>query len=237
MTGLFFVLLFLAVAYQWPNFTIGILFVLGLLTGLVTAIVIRTLGAVLLYLPAIASGYYFYRMMEDGANPWLIYAIACSVAQGLVHYLRDSRKRKKVPANFHNLIEGVTPTTIMVLPVLGKHPFDYPCFWNAFMGNKGSKVAGKLLIFTHTAGKREKYQAEHAAITLMDGYLTNYDAGPHKAYVCWVFDIPQQWQSDVDKMLALRPMEASMEYRNLILNTFPELEKKLIPMLFKNNLK
>lgn len=137
--------------------------------------------------------------------------------------------------SLYNMMHGVKPATFFVLPVLGKHPDEYPRFRDCFIGDdEQPKTEGKIIVYTRTGGgNRSSYAEENAVITQMDGYQFDYDDSFDSTFANFVFDIPEKWVDDVDKMLTGRAGETSADYQDLICGTFPKIDDKLREMFEK----
>lgn len=131
--------------------------------------------------------------------------------------------------SLYNMVCGVKPAAFFVLPVLGKHPEEYPRFRDCFIGDEEQpKTDGKIIIYTRTGGgNRASYGEENAAITQMDGYQFDYDDSFDSTFANFVFDIPEKWGDDVNKALTGKLNETSQEYQDMICTTFPKIEDKL----------
>ena len=131
--------------------------------------------------------------------------------------------------SFYNLVCGVTHATFFVLPVLGKHPGEYPRFRDCFIGDpEHSGTEGKIIVYTRTGGgNREGYAEENAVLTEMDGYLFDYDDDFDSTFANWVFNVPERWRPDVDAFLAGDLKKISPEYVDLLIAVYPKLEEKI----------
>lgn len=130
----------------------------------------------------------------------------------------------------YNMMNGVnTMAVFFILPSLGKHPDEYPRFRDAFIGDpERTGTDGKIIIYTRTGGgNREHCADENAAIRAMDGFLFDYDDDFDGTYANWVFDIPDKWKDDIEKLLSGRAAEVSDEYRDLCQSVFPKIADKI----------
>lgn len=135
--------------------------------------------------------------------------------------------------SLYNAMHGVNQSTFFVLPVLGKHPEEYPRFRDCFLGDdEMPNTEGKIIVYTRTGGgNREHYESENADIESMDDFLFDYDDPFDSTFACWVFDIPSKWETDVKKVLDGNILEASNNYKKMIIATFPKIQDKLTEML------
>lgn len=131
--------------------------------------------------------------------------------------------------SLYNTINGVRPAAFLILPMLGKHPDEYPRFRDCFIGDdEKPETKDKIIVYTRTGGgNREGYAEENEAITKMDGYLFDYDDDFDCTFANFVFDVPEKWKSDFDKVFSGKIKETSDDYQKMILATFPKIEDKL----------
>jgi len=146
------------------------------------------------------------------------------------------------------MIAGVNPVTFYVLPVLGKHAEWYPRFRDAFIGDpERDGTDGKLIVYTRTGGRnrewydsRENYKSESGEepradsvfkedIRALPVFLFDYDDDFDCTFANFVFDIPEQWRTDVDLFLAgNRPSQA---YMDMLTGIYPNIADKICKML------
>ena len=135
--------------------------------------------------------------------------------------------------SLYNMINGVKAATFFIMPVLGRHPDEYPRFRNFFIGDPNrTDTEDKLIVYTRTGGgNREGYEAENQAIREMPGFLFDYDDDYDSTYACCVFDVPEKWADDITKVLAGNARHVSDDYRDLCSETFPKIEDIIRSML------
>lgn len=131
--------------------------------------------------------------------------------------------------SLYRIMHGVNPVTFFVLPLLGKHPEEYPRFRDSFIGDpERDDTAGKLILYTRTGGgNREAYEEDNTLITEMDGFLFDYDDDFDCTFANWVFDIPEKWVDDISKWRNGKLSETSKEYQDKLIEVFPKLKEKL----------
>lgn len=129
-------------------------------------------------------------------------------------------------SNLYNMIKGVNQEAFFILPMLGKHPDEYPRFRDCF-------VDGRINILTRTGGgNRESYEADNQAMREMPGFVTDYDDSFDPTFAVWVFDVPERWKADFDKLEAGNVQDVSAEYQAEIRRVYPKLAEtwdKLFP--------
>ena len=135
--------------------------------------------------------------------------------------------------SMYHMVNGVKPSTFFILPVLGKHPDWYPRFRDCFTFDpeRPETTAGKIIVYTRTGGgNREYHEDDNSDIKAIDGFLFDYDDPDDTTYACWVFDVPEKWKTDIDKVLTGQLANTSKEYQDLILNMFPKIADKIRPV-------
>lgn len=130
--------------------------------------------------------------------------------------------------SFYNMLSGVKPTTFTVLPMLGKHPDEYPRFRDCFTGDEEHpEYNDHIHVYTRTGGgNRESYQAENQAMREMEGFVTDFDDSFDETFASWVFRVPDRWKPDYDKIKAGKIKEVSTEYQAELRRVYPKLSKE-----------
>lgn len=131
--------------------------------------------------------------------------------------------------SFYHLMNGVSQATFVVLPMLGKHPDEYPRFRDCFLGDEEHpEYDGHIHIYTRTGGgNRGCYAAENDAMRAMPGFVTDFDDSFDSTYASWVFKIPERWQQDFEAISAGNIGGISEEYRAEMKRVYPKLSAKI----------
>lgn len=128
--------------------------------------------------------------------------------------------------SLYNLVNGVNPATFYFLPMLGKHPDEYPRFRDCYIGNDDERpeINGKIVILTRTGGgNREDYEEENDEITNMPTYLFDFDDDFDSTFAHFVHDVPAEWQADFNAVLSGDPTTISDAYLARLKEVFPKL--------------
>jgi hypothetical protein len=130
--------------------------------------------------------------------------------------------------SLYNLLMGATPATFFVLPMLGKHPEEYPRFRDCFTGDETRpEYDDHIHIYTRTGGvNREEYERENDEIRSMPGFVTDFDDSFDSTYASWVFKVPERWQTDFAKIKTQSLREVSAEYQAELRRVYPKLSDK-----------
>lgn len=131
--------------------------------------------------------------------------------------------------SLYNMLHGYTPAVIWILPMLGKHPDEYPRFRDCFVGDKAHpEYADHILIYTRTGGgNRECYETENQAMREMKGFVTDYDDSFDETFASWVFKVPEKWQKDFEVFSTGNLKDLSPAYVDQIKQMYPKLADKI----------
>lgn len=130
------------------------------------------------------------------------------------------------------MVNGVRPTTFTVLPMLGHHPDSYPRFRDCFVGDaEHPEHAKRIVVYTRTGGgNREDYATENDWIRSLPGFVCDYDDSFDNTFACWVFDVPERWKADFDKIMTGKAATISAEYKEEMCRVYPKLKDQFKAM-------
>lgn len=130
--------------------------------------------------------------------------------------------------SFYHLMNGVTPATFIILPMLGKHPDEYPRFRDCFIKDENHpEYEGYIHVYTRTGGNnREAYAEQNEEIKKHPNYVTNWDDSFDNTYAMWVFSIPEKWKEDYKKLITASD-SISDEYKEEIKRVYPKLATEI----------
>ena len=146
--------------------------------------------------------------------------------------------------SLYNMINGVNPATFLLLPLLGKHPDDYPRFRDCFIGKlsnstdevdtfgiplKKQDTAYKVIsVYTRVGGgNRGDYQKEIQKLRKMPEYVEDYDDDFDSTFATFVFKIPAKFLKDYELIINGDWDNLSDEYKNQVDKVYPKLKGKL----------
>lgn len=139
------------------------------------------------------------------------------------------------------MVNGVQPATFFVLPMLGKHPDEYPRFRDCFLGILHSDESidqfgipkhkhgdeELISIYTRVGGdNRESYEREISAMRAMPEYVEDYDDDFDSTFSTYVFRVPEQFKDDFKKVKEGKLKETSQAYRDILYDVYPKLKKQ-----------
>lgn len=152
--------------------------------------------------------------------------------------------------SLYNMIHGVNPAAFFVLPMLGKHPDEYPRFRDCWTeahellpdGPLGFTLATKadaaspkdaIYVYTRVGGNnREGYEDGIAEMRAHPQYLRDYDDDFDSTFATFVFAVPAEWRTDFALVRDGRLRETSEAYKQRVLSIFPKAEAKLREALY-----
>ena len=135
--------------------------------------------------------------------------------------------------SLYNVINGFNSAVLIILPMLGKNPREYPRFRDCFViDEKYPKYDNHIHIFTRIGGNnRIHYRAEIKEMEENPNYITNYDDLFDSTYATWIFSIPEKWKPDFDLILKGEIPKISDEYKDELHRVYPLLKTLLNDIL------
>ena len=146
--------------------------------------------------------------------------------------------------SLYNEINGVNQATFFILPMLGKHPDEYPRFRDCFIGRLENaddndqfgipkkKVSDEKVISVYTrvgGGNRGSYEDQIEEMRNMRGYLEDYDDDFDSTFATFVFNVPEKWEPDF-VVLTTGEGQISNDYKQELKRVFPKLAERLDSM-------
>ena len=132
--------------------------------------------------------------------------------------------------SLYNTINGVNPCTFFVAPLIAGHPQEnIGRFRDCFLSDDDKpEYNNHIFIYTRMGGgNRDDYNQQIEALQRNEFYVTDYDDDFDSTYATFVFKIPAKFHDDVRLYKARKLSDTSLEYQNIILNTFPAIKDKL----------
>lgn len=144
--------------------------------------------------------------------------------------------------SLYNMVNGVQPATFFILPMLGRHPDEYPRFRDCFIGKMtqdfnnpdqfgipSRKHGEEDLISVYTrvgGGNREDYQSEIDALRAVEGYVEDFDDEFDSTFATFVFKVPEKFKEDFKKIKNGEIKDISKEYKMELYRVYPKLKSK-----------
>lgn len=129
--------------------------------------------------------------------------------------------------SLYNLINGVTPATFFILPMLGRHPDQYPRFRDCFMADADHpEWDDHIHVYTRVGGGNRGQGYGEEALYADPNYVTTFDDGFDSTFATYVFRVPEKWKADYELFKAGRAKEFSEEYKAELWRVYPKLADK-----------
>ena len=130
--------------------------------------------------------------------------------------------------SLYNAMFGFNPACVIVMPMLGRKQEDYPRFRDCYIED------GKIAIYTRVGGNNRECGFGEEELYKDPNFVKTYDDDFDNTYATYLFDVPEKWKPDFDKILDGKFTEVSDEYYNYVCNFFPKLaEKGVIKSIFR----
>ena len=131
--------------------------------------------------------------------------------------------------NLYNAVNGVNQATFWILPMLDRHPDEYPrfrdCFVNALM---------QIVVLTRVGGGNRNCGFGEEKLYKDPNFEMTFDLEEDNTYGFYVFRVPEKWKSDFDKIM--NGKKPSDEYVEQMCKVYPKLADKFKETIAKMNL-
>ena len=122
--------------------------------------------------------------------------------------------------SLYNLMNGINPAAIFILPMLGHHPDWYGRFRDCFVDD------GMIHVYTRLGGgNREDYEDIIKKIRAHPDFVTDRDDDFDCTYATFIFNVPKQWQADFDLIMVGKLTDISTLYQAELDRAHPKLKK------------
>lgn len=122
--------------------------------------------------------------------------------------------------SFYNMMFGFSPASVWIMPMLGRRQNEWPRFRDCFVED------GMIEIYTRVGGGNRGCGYGEEELYKDPNFVTTYDDEYDHTYGYYVFEVPEKWKSDFDKICDGEFTEISEEYKNYLKEFWPELNKK-----------
>lgn len=120
--------------------------------------------------------------------------------------------------SLYNMLNGVNPCTFLILPMLGKHPDEYPRFRDCFIEE------GQIVVLTRVGGNNRNSGFDEDQLYSHPNFVRTYDDDFDNTYGYYVFSVPDEWKDDFNKLM--NGEKPSERYIEQMCKVFPKLEDK-----------
>lgn len=121
--------------------------------------------------------------------------------------------------SLYNMMNGFSPACIWIMPMLGRRQEEWPRFRNCFIDD------GKIEIYTRVGGGNRGQGYGEESLYNDPNFVRTYDDDFDSTYGTYVFDVPEKWKADFDKLCEGKFAETSAEYQAYIREFWPKLNE------------
>ena len=122
--------------------------------------------------------------------------------------------------SLYNMMFGFNPACLFIMPMLGRKQEEYPRFRDCFVED------GKIAIYTRVGGNNRGCGYGEEELYKDPNFVTTYDDEFDNTYATYVFNVPEKWKADFDKIMNNDPTSVSDEYYLYVSDFFPKLAKE-----------
>ena len=127
--------------------------------------------------------------------------------------------------SLYNMIFGYNPACVFIMPMLGRKDTEYPRFRDCFVEDD------KIAIFTRVGGNNRNCGFGEEELYSDPNFVSTYDDEDDSTYGIYLFNVPDKWKPDFDKILDGRIKETSDDYKKYIKEFWPTMADKLSEIL------
>ena len=129
--------------------------------------------------------------------------------------------------SLYNMIHGVTSATFFILPMLGKHPEEYPRFRDCFTKDtEHPEYNEHIHVYTRVGGNNRGCDFGEEDLYKHPNFVTSFDDSFDNTFATYVFSVPEKWKTDFQKIENGKLLEISPEYKDELYRIFPKLKEK-----------
>lgn len=133
--------------------------------------------------------------------------------------------------NFYNMVNGVTLSTFLILPMLGKHPDEYPRFRDCFLKDEEHpEYDNHIHVYTRVGGGNRGGGYGEEELYKHPNFIATFDDSFDNTFATYVFSVPDKWKADFDKLTKGDALAISEEYKTEMKRVYPKLSEKFDEM-------
>lgn len=127
--------------------------------------------------------------------------------------------------SLYHMMNGLNKATFYFLPMLGKHPDEYPRFRDCFLGQPENKEYNDFIhVYLRIGGGNRPYHVEQIeALKAMPQYVTDFDDPNDTTYATFIYSIPEEWMDDFKILKEVKLMEISDEYYSRLCDVYKDI--------------
>lgn len=117
------------------------------------------------------------------------------------------------------MMNGVNPAAFLILPMLGRHASEYPRFRDCFLNEEK-----QIVVLTRVGGNNRNCGYGEEVLYKDPNFVKTYDNEFDSTYGYYVFNVPDEWKADFDRLL--NGEKPSARYLDQMCKVYPKLEQK-----------
>ena len=131
-------------------------------------------------------------------------------------------------SGLYNIINGYNIACVLILPMLGRKQEEYPRFRDCFVED------GMIAIYTRVGGGNRGCGFGEEELYKDHNFIKTYDDDFDNTYATYLFNVPEKWKLDFNKIMDGNAKEVSDDYYNYVKEFYPVLaEKGIIDKVFR----
>lgn len=131
-------------------------------------------------------------------------------------------------SGLYNIINGYNIACVLILPMLGRKQEEYPRFRDCFVED------GMIAIYTRVGGGNRGCGFGEEELYKDPNFIKTYDDDFDNTYATYLFNVPEKWKPDFNKIMDGNAKEVSDDYYNYVKEFYPVLaEKGIIDKVFR----
>lgn len=129
--------------------------------------------------------------------------------------------------SLYNMVNGYNPACVFILPMLGRKADEYPRFRDCFVTEDN-----KIAIYTRVGGNNRNCGFGEEELYNDPNFVTTYDDEWDSTYGTYVFNVPEKWKADFDKLMNSDWDTVSDEYVTCLKEFYPTLAENGVFEIF-----
>ena len=121
-----------------------------------------------------------------------------------------------------NVINEFDPIRILIMPMLGKKPDEYPRFRDCYVTKENN-----IAICTRVGGDNRNCGFGEEELYNDSNFIRTYDDEFDDTYGIYEFSVPNEWKEDFNKIMKDKLHEVSNKYKKLVIDFYPNEAGKI----------
>jgi len=118
------------------------------------------------------------------------------------------------------MVNGFNPACVFIMPMLGRKQDEWPRFRDCFVTEDN-----QIAIYTRVGGNNRGQGYGEEELYKDPNFVKTFDDSFDDTYATYVFNVPEKWKADFDKLMEKKFSETSEEYQTMLREFFPKLNE------------